>query len=227
MRFLAVCIANRYKPLEYDELPYYCYVHEPVYFPRNKTKDRIEFLVKWWNEAHLKALEFYPDATHIVHLGTYYLPQVLAIRALVREYERRDDPNIILAGTVWGKTPLLPYLKMYNFYDTWGYPELAGLRYFLRPPKGFLQLSTVAVPMIYPVSVWKEHPFHNSEDLKNLWYATFCQESGLPIFSALGVRFFRSKYDSEIPDYQWWKQLRISLALGTRIRKLRKNDSPR
>ena len=117
MRFLAVTVAQRPAVINYDEMPFYCHTHEPVYFTRFRNKERFEKLVRWWNDAHKLAMEYYPDATHFLDVGTYYLGQTRSLRQLVHRYERLQCPEIILAGNVLYRKNV-GLLQIHGTYDT-------------------------------------------------------------------------------------------------------------
>src|SRR5439155_26380661 len=88
LRLLAVTVAKGPATLNYADMPFYCHTHEPVYFTRDKKRERFENLVRWWNDAPKLAIEYYPDATHFFDVGTYYLGQTRSLRQLVLRYER-------------------------------------------------------------------------------------------------------------------------------------------
>ena len=187
-------------------MPFYCYTHEPVYFTRDQKKERFEKLVRWWNDAHKLAIEYYPEATHFLDVGSYYLSQTKSLRRLVLRYESLNCPEIILAGNVLYRKNIGPF-QLYATYDTLGFPELVEL--FGIGLKGFqskgrlIQLNYVALPFIYPVEYWQKHPFHVRPDIENdedipIWYIDFCDESGAPIFVDMGIRLYRDETNSDV-----------------------------
>jgi len=206
LRFLAVTVAQRPATLTYDEMPFYCYTHEPVYFSRDTKKERFEKLVRWWNDAHKQAIEYYPEATHFLDIGSYYLSQTKSLRQLALRYERLNCPEIILAGNIWFRKSVGP-LEFYATYDTLGFAELVelfGIRLKWFRSKGrLIQLNYVAQPFIYPVEYWQKHPFHVRPDIEKdedipIWYIDFCAESGAPVFADLGIRFYRDETNSDV-----------------------------
>ena len=70
MRFLAVTVAQRPATLDYDEMLFYCYTTSLRTF-LGKARGRFGKLVRWWNDAHKLALEYNPEATHFLDVGTY------------------------------------------------------------------------------------------------------------------------------------------------------------
>jgi hypothetical protein len=206
MRFLAVTVAQRPAILHYDEMPFYCHTHEPIYFTRDRKRERFEKLVRWWNDAHKLAIEYYPEATHFLDVGTYYLSQTTSLRRLVLRYERLQCPEIILAGNVLYRKKVGP-LELHATYDTLGFPELVklfgiGFNRFSSKDQ-LIQLNYVAQPFIYPVEYWQKHPFHIRQDIQNdedipIWYMDFCDESGAPVFVDPGIRFYRDESNSDV-----------------------------
>ena len=206
MRFLAVTIAQRSVSLNYDEMPFYCYTHEPAYFTRDRLRERFEKLVRWWNEAHKRAIEYYPEATHFFDVGTYYLHQTKSLRQLALRYERLRCPEIILAGYIVYRKRFGP-VQLHGTYDMLGFPELTdlfGISLSRSTPKHQLvQLNYAAQPFIYPIEYWQRHPFHVRKDIEKdqdipIWYIDFCDESGAPIFVDLGIRFYRDETNSDV-----------------------------
>ena len=142
----------------------------------------------------------------------------VALRQLIKRYDELDC-EMILAGNVWGRMQdrLLPYKTT---YDTWGYPDLAGITWRLRKPTGLIQVNSVAMPCIYPVEAWREHPFHNPENMnEGIWYNQFCLESNLPVLVDASIAFYRSRLDSSIVQLPISKRIRIALGVRKRIRK--------
>ena len=187
-------------------MPFYCYTHEPTYFSREGKRERFEKLVRWWNEAHRLALEYYPEATHFLDVGTYYLGQSRTLRQLALRYERLRCPEIILAGYILYRKRLGPF-ELHGTYDMLGFPELVDLMGVgLNPFKSktqIIQLNYAAQPFIYPIEYWKEHPFHVKTDVQKdedlpIWYMDFCDESGAPVFVDLGIKFYRDESDSDV-----------------------------
>ena len=206
MRFLAVTVAQRPAILNYDEMPFYCHTLEPVYFTRDRKRERFERLVRWWNDAHKLAIEYYPEATHFLDVGSYYLGQTKTLRQLVLRYERLNCPEIILAGNVLYRKNVGPF-QLHATYDTLGFPELVELFGIgvnrLKPKDRLIQLNYVSQPFIYPVEYWQKHPFHVRQDIQNdedipIWYMDFCDESEAPIFVDLGIRFYRDESNSDV-----------------------------
>ena len=206
MRFLAVTVAQRPATLNYDEMPFYCHTHEPIYFTRDRKRERFEKLVRWWNDAHKHAMEYYPEATHFLDVGTYYLNQMRSLRQLVLRYERLQCPEIIFAGNVLYRKNVGPF-QIHGTYDTLGFPELVelfgvGLKWS-RSGNRLVQLNYVSQPFIYPVEYWRKHPFHVRTDIEKdedipIWYMDFCDESGAPVFVDLGIRFYRDETNSDV-----------------------------
>jgi len=206
VRFLAVTVAQRPATLNYDEMPFYCHTHEPVYFTRFSNRERFEKLVRWWNDAHKLAIGYYPEATHFLDVGSYYLGQTKTLRQLVLRYERLNCPEIILAGNVLYRKNVGPF-QLHATYDTLGFPELVELFGIgvnrLKPKDRLIQLNYVSQPFIYPVEYWQKHPFHVRQDIQNdedipIWYMDFCDESEAPIFVDLGIRFYRDESNSDV-----------------------------
>src|SRR2546426_10235267 len=103
-------------------MPFYCYTHEPVYFTRDVKRERFEKLVRWWNDAHKLAMEYSPEATHFLDVGTYYLGQTKSLRQLVVRYERLQCPEIILAGKVLYRKNVGPF-QLRGTYHTLEFPK--------------------------------------------------------------------------------------------------------
>ncbi len=209
-KYLALCISTKPEEWSIRGIPFYCY-SEPKYFPRAINKERIDFLADRWNQCHKLGIEYFPDATHVVNVGSYYLDQTVSLKQLIDRYEEIDD-DVILAGNVWGKF-VDRILKCYRTYDTWAYPDLQGLEWRFKPPKGVVQVSSVAMPCIYPVEAWRRHPFHNPVSMNDgIWYNQFCKETGLPVLCDLDVRFYRTSKDSDIRgDYRVYERVYRSL----------------
>ncbi len=215
-KYLVLCVSTEPEELSL-KLPFYCHI-DPRRFPRLRSKERVDYLAEAWNICHKKGLTRFPETTHIINLGSYYLRQIRSIRYLVTRYEEIDG-DVILAGNVWEKKGIL--LPSYKTYDIWAYPDLEGLRWRLRKPRGLLQLNSVAMPCIYPVSAWRKHPFHNPDNMDDgIWYNQFCRESGLPVLCDLSIRFYRTKRD--ITGYSSLKQLHIIFGVRKRVRRLRR-----
>src|SRR4029077_16769603 len=119
--------------------------------------------------------------------------------------------DVILAGNVWAKVAAGRAIPKYESYDSWAVPDLAGLAWYWKPPRGLVQLSSVALPFIHPVAAWRQHPFHNPEDhMKDgIWYNQFCREAGLPVLADLDIRFYRTKYDADVGFRGFRKELRV------------------
>ncbi len=216
--YLALCLSTTKEKWLLDEIPFYCLV-DPTHFPRTRSKERIDFLADRWNQCHDAGLAQFPQATHILNVGAQYIPQTTALKQLIDKYDELDC-EIILAGNVWGRMQdrLLPYKTT---YDTWGYPDLEGFAWRIRQPSGLAQVSSVAMPCIYPVKTWKEHLFHNPTDMDDgIWYNQFCRESGLPVFADLSIAFRRSKHDSNIRQLSIIKRIRITLGVRKRVGKI-------
>jgi hypothetical protein len=195
--YLGLCVSTKPEEWKLPNIPFYCY-SEPKYFPRAINRERIDYLADKWNQCHKLGLQYFPDTTHIINIGSHYLEQIEAIKQLINRYEEIDN-DVILAGNVWGKF-VDKILTCYRTYDTWAYPDLEGLEWRLRPPRGIVQVSSVAMPCIYPVKFWRRHPFHNPESMDDgIWYNQFCKESGLPALCDLDIRFYRTSGDSDIP----------------------------
>jgi hypothetical protein len=214
--YLALCVSTRMESWPLSEIPFYC-LADPKYFPRSRSKERVDYLAEKWNQCHEAGLQLFPNATHIVNVGSYYLAQISSLRHLINKYDELDC-NIILSGNVWARIDqVLPYKTT---YDTWACPDLAGFTWRVRRPNGLVQVSSVAMPCIYPVEAWRVHRFHNPESVDDgIWYNTFCNESGLPVFVDLSIDFYRSKHDSDIVQLPFTKQLRIALGIRKRLRK--------
>lgn len=199
-RYLALCFSRKEDSYEASRwaipgIPFFCLTGGEN-FVRNRSRDRVEYLAKMWNLCYKTGLEKYPETTHVIHTTTYYLDQSVATYRLLRFYDWLGA-EMILSGNVWLRTKF-PILH-YKTYDTWACPELDGIRHFLHRPPGrseLLQMTTVGPPFIHPVATWRQHPFHNPEDLDKdgIWYNQFCRESGLPVFADLGIRFYRTGY---------------------------------
>jgi hypothetical protein len=195
-KYLALCISTKPEEWKLPNIPFYCY-SEPKYFQRAINKERIDFLADRWNQCHKIGIERFPETTHIINIGAYYLRQTVAITQLINKYEEIDH-DVILAGNVWGKF-VDKIFTSYRTYDTWAYPDLQGLEWRFRPPTGTVQVSSVAMPCIYPLEAWLHHPFHNPKSMDDgIWYNQFCRESGLPVLSDLDIRFYRTSEDSDI-----------------------------
>ncbi len=213
-KYLALCVSTNPEQLSLN-LPFYCHI-DLRRFPRLRSRERIDYLAEAWNTCHQRGLDRFPESTHIINLGSYYLRQVQSIRNLVARYEEIEG-DVILAGNVWEKEGI--FLPSYKTYDTWAYPDLEGLRWRLRKPAGLLQLNSVAMPCIYPVSAWQKHPFRNPDNMDDgIWYNQFCRDSRLPVLCDLSIRFYRTKRD--IAGYSTLKQLHIMFGLRKRIRHL-------
>jgi len=216
-KYLALCLSTKDEQWLLDDIPFYC-LSEPTHFLRSKSKERIDFLANKWNQCHELGLRLFRGASHIINVGSYYLPQTVALRQLIKRYDELDC-EMILAGNVWGRMQdrLLPYKTT---YDTWGYPDLAGITWRLRKPTGLIQVNSVAMPCIYPVEAWREHPFHNPENMnEGIWYNQFCLESNLPVLVDASIAFYRSRLDSSIVQLPISKRIRIALGVRKRIRK--------
>jgi hypothetical protein len=213
--YLALCVSTQTERWPFSEIPFYC-LTESKYFPRSRSRERIEYLAEKWNQCHEIGLQLFPNATHIINVGSYYLPQTLSLRRLVDKYDELDC-RIILSGNVWARREdrLVPYKTT---YDTWAYPDLAGLSWLMRRPSGLVQVNSVAMPCIYPVESWRQHHFHNPENVDDgIWYNLFCNESGLPVFADLSIDFYRSKHDSDIVELPFTKRLRIAFGVRKRL----------
>lgn len=214
-KFLALCLSTKEEKWQVENVPFYCLI-DAKQFPRTKSRERIDYLAGKWNQCHAEGLQRFPDSSHIINVGSYYLPQTFALKRLISRYEELDC-EMILAGNVWGKREdrLLPYKST---YDIWAYPDLAGFEWRFKHPKGLIQLTSVAMPCIYPVEAWKEHPFHNPVNMDDgIWYNQFCRESMLPTFADLSIAFYRSTLDSDIVRLPITKRLRIALGLRKRL----------
>lgn len=214
--YLALCVSTQIERWPFPQIPFYCLV-ESKHFPRSRSKERIDYLAEKWNQCHEIGLQLFPNATHIINIGSYYLPQIPSLKRLVNRYDELNC-NIILSGNVWARLDrVLPYKTT---YDTWAYPDLAGLSWRFRRPNALVQVSSVAMPCIYPVEAWRGHRFHNPANVDDgIWYNTFCNESGLPVLADLSIDFYRSKHDSDIVRLPFAKRLRIALGIRKRLRR--------
>lgn len=204
IKYLGLCVSTKLESWPFSPMPFYCY-SESKQFPRTKSRDRIDFLANAWNKCHTEGLTLYPEATHIINVGSQYLHQVESLRRLIIRYESIGD-ECILAGNVWAKLEdsLTPF---YTTYDTWATPDLQGLSYRFKAPNFTIQLSSVGMPCIYPVESWRLHPFHNPESmLDGIWYNQFCKDSKLPVLADLSIQFFRTWRDSDIKRHSFpWR----------------------
>lgn len=189
-------------------LPFYCHISERKQLPRKDQKTdptRIEFLARLRNEATQAALEMFPATTHIVNVESYYLPEAKLITKLVDSYRRIKQP-CILGGTVWWRDyRTSPPIN--RFYDSWCFPDIAGMTYTIIPPHGIRQVSSVGSCFIFPREVWEEHRFVNPQPFPDagIYYNWLCKKSALPVFADLGIRFFRDTTNSDIPSSPRWK----------------------
>src|SRR5467141_1320451 len=213
--YLALCVSTQVEEWPFSDIAFHC-LTDSKHFPRSRSKERIDYLAEKWNQCHEVGLQLFPASTHIINVGSYYISQISSLGRLIKRYEELDC-NIILSGNVWARLDrVLPYKTT---YDTWGYPDLAGLNWKLRRPSGLFQLSSVAMPCIYPVEAWLKHRFHNPGNTDDgIWYNTFCIESGLPVLADLSIDFYRSKHDSDIVGLPLTKRLRIAFGVRKRIR---------
>jgi len=213
--YLALCVSTQMEKWPLSEIAFHC-LTDSKRFPRSRSKERIEYLAEKWNQCHEVGLQLFPNATHVINVGSYYLSQTSSLRRLINRYDQLDC-NIILSGNVWARLDrVLPYKTT---YDTWGYPDLEGLSWRLRRPHGLLQVTSVAMPCIYPVESWLQHRFHNPANVDDgIWYNTFCNESGLPVVVDLSIDFYRSKHDSDIVGLPFGKRLRIAFGVRKRLR---------
>ena len=213
--YLALCVSTQVEEWPFSDIAFH-FLTDSKHFPRSRSKERIDYLAEKWNQCHEFGLQLFPASTHIINVGSYYLSQISSLRHLINRYEELDC-NIILSGNVWARLDrVLPYKTT---YDTWGYPDLAGLNWRLRRPSGLFQVSSVAMPCIYPVEAWIKHRFHNPGNIDDgIWYNTFCNDSGLPVLADLSIDFYRTKHDSDIVGLPLTKRLRIAFGVRKRIR---------
>src|SRR2546427_9592411 len=116
-KYLAVCITPSNSPAWLlPNVPFFC-LFNPKHFPREQTRERIDFLAGLWNDCYEQALDKFPESTHIIHTGTYYVPQARATQELVSRYEELDA-DVILSGNVWGRFEE-SLVRTYRTYDPW------------------------------------------------------------------------------------------------------------
>jgi len=215
--YLALCVSRDPVDWPLGNLPFYNY-RDPTVFPRTRSRERIDWLAEAWNRCHTLGLESYPDATHILNTGSYYVTQTAATQRLIQRYEELDS-EIVLAGNVWAVMNDRLFTTTRRTYDFWAFPDLKGWEYYLRPPDdGLIQVSSVGMPCIYPVQTWRDHPFHNPESMDDgIWYNQFCRESGLAVFCDLSIRFYRTKHDSDIREVSIRHRIHRELVLARRL----------
>src|SRR5260370_6351487 len=211
---LGVGVSYQVEKWPFSDIAFHC-LTDSRHFPRSRSRERIDYLAEKWNQCHETGLQHFPASTHVINVGSYYLSQTSSLRHLINRYEELDS-NIILSGNVWARLDrVLPYKTT---YDTWGYPDLAGLSWRLRRPSGLVQVTSVAMPCIYPVETWLNHRFHNPENADDgIWYNEFCNDSGLPVLADLSVDFYRSKHDSDIVGLPLTRRLRIAFGVRKRL----------
>lgn len=222
-QYLAVTISTRPEQWPIPSVPFYCHVGPKKRFPHSENRQRVEFLASQRNEAMSAALALYPTTTHIVNIESNYLSQKNAIQQLIDKYELLND-HIMLGASTWAKMQdrILTY---YQFYDGWATPELYYYRYYRRPPKGLVQVSSVGSCLIFPVEAWTRYRFAIPKPFPKagIYYNWLCEKSQLPVLLDLDIRFFRDYTSSDlIPYLSAWKRVKATLWKPLRKRFIRR-----
>ncbi len=191
----AVCLCK--EPVECD-IPFNFLPYTEGYIDRNwnnydgfrgKTIERVEYLAGRRNGAMKALLEKEPDTTHVLMVDSYYTNQPKALLGLVADFSllRKHYPEIIIGGSTWFQDYYFPYRK-YVFWDTWTTPEARMVD--ITKIRGICRVKAVGGIIIFPVSIWKNHPFETDSFPSGCEMNSLCENSGLPCFLSFNVKFF-------------------------------------
>lgn len=154
LNMTAVCASREQIRWQVKEIP--CIVNTKILqnYPRDMSRERVQYNADRRNETHRIALETYPDTTHFLSIDSYYCDQPRPIRDLVRQYSRLPPGYILGASNWYIDRSVWPAKK--RFWDSWTTPEMKEAGF---SKKGIERVRGVGGIVIYPVNVWKERPY--------------------------------------------------------------------
>lgn len=211
--YIAVTISKK-RETSALEIPFYCHVEESKFDRYKHQREETYYLCEKRNRAMSIALEKYPNATHVLSLDSYYVPQTAALRQMLRMYEHIDDDNIILGGPIWYHRLNRLIDNRTKFYDAWGSPELVNIH--PKDTKDFpqiVQLPSIGNCVIFPVWLWKKYRFETPEPFPQLGscYTRLCKLSGLPVLMDLKAALIRDPTNSSEAYYPLQKRFRVTM----------------
>ena len=160
--------------------------------------ERVNFLADQRNQATQKALELYPDATHILNVESYYAGQYEPLAQLIRDYEALGIPEAIMGASTWAVIESETGASII-YYDKWATPEWKTLPSHDRA-SGIRSASSVGSVFIFPVSVWKRGVrFENSGFPLRFYYSNFCFNAQTMTLLDLDSKFYRTWRDADLP----------------------------
>lgn len=237
MKLLAVCISSSAEKWFLEDTLFYCYTGDWEPFERlivengirtlNISRERVRYLAMRRNKAVEIGLHENQGITDVMMVDSYYLNQASQLRLLISDYQECRVP-VILGATTWAlhKTSLIPKVA---FYDTWTSIEarFVPLNYqpakdplvgqFITPIPNVMPVRSVGACYIFPRSVWDRGTRYGVlDDLHGCEHNYFCESANIPTYLDFNVRLWRGPFSYPLP-----KRVRVSLGLGTKLRKLR------
>ena len=211
-QYLAVTISRKQETFTLD-IPFYCLAEDSKLDRYKQQREETYYVCEKRNRAMTKALEKYPQTTHVLSLDAYYLKQVPALMELVRTYDGLDNDDIIMGGPIWyyRKNRLIDNRP--KFYDAWGSPELTNIR-----PKDtkrfprFVQVPSIGNCIIFPVWVWEKYGFLTPEPFPAMGscYTRLCYLSGIPVMMDMRASLIRDRTNNPEAYYPIAKRFRVS-----------------
>ena len=186
-------------------LPFYCKISGSERTPRQSVRLRVDNITRLKNEAMEEALARFPDATHVAMVESYYLGQARSVEKLVELYSSIGDSDIILGAPVWVYT-VHEWFTRCKFYDSWACHELSDLQR-RDCPTGLVQVNSVGSVIIFPVWVWRKFRFANPDFPDKIYYNWICEQSGLPVFIDMSIKFERCTINGvNLTRFSWvWR----------------------
>ena len=210
MRLTAVCISTKEEHWQL-EIPFFCLSEPGPSWGRVKDPKRIDYLADKQNRALERAMNEFPETTHVIWTDSYYLDQTNAIQRLVVDYGTVSaiHGETILGGAILCRDRTRIRYKV-NYYDTWSTPEMDGKHFqsdFSDLHKGPEQVSSVGGVYIFPRTVWENHHYQRPEPFpeSGCQHNYLCRESRLPILLDWNALFWRNV------SYSVLKRLRCSI----------------
>ena len=212
-KYVAVAISKKPETLSLG-IPFYCLAEKSRLDRYKQQREETYYVCEKRNRAMTKALEMYPDSTHVLSLDSYYLNQTAALKELIRAYDELDNDDIILGAPIWyyRKNRLIDNRP--KFYDSWGSPELTNIHpndtaHFPQ----FVQVPSIGNCVIFPISVWRRYRFLTPEPfpLMGSCYTRLCEISGLPVLIDMKVVLVRDRTNNPEAYYPFAKRARVSV----------------
>jgi hypothetical protein len=149
-----------------------------------------------------EALELYPETNQVLWIDSYYLDQIEAIEALIRDYLEHSSKvgDSRVGGPILCHNRTRVFYKV-TYYDTWSTPEYDGKSWSegwfdhnSSRLRDFEIVSGVGGVYLFPRYVWEKVGYRTPEPFpqSGCQHNWLCRESRLHVYLDWNVAFWRS-----------------------------------